>query len=68
MTPSTLFRPLAHLFFGLPFYGYFLKSTSPAALALGPADPWPGNADLAQRLVTGDVTLANPHDFNELSD
>ncbi len=68
MTPPPFLRPLAHAVFALPLYGLTLKANPPEALALGPADPWPGDGERASRLLSGDEALANPHDFNELSD
>lgn len=58
----------AHLFFGLPLYRHFLKAPVPGTLALGPADPWPGDAQRAQRLVSQAETLDDPDSFSELAD
>jgi uncharacterized heparinase superfamily protein len=61
-------RKRAGLVFGLPFYPRTLQAQPPATLALGPADPWPGDAERAQRLVSNTSVLENPHDFAELAD
>ncbi|MFA6019503.1 MAG: heparinase II/III family protein [Rhodospirillales bacterium] len=68
MTLPPFLRAHAGLVFGLPFYRQTLKAAPPETLALGPADPWPGDAARAERLVSGGLALSNPHDFAELPD
>ena len=68
MTWPPILRPYAHLIFALPVYGLTLKAPPLETLALGPADPWPGDAARAERLIAGGQELDNPHDFSELPD
>lgn len=68
MTLPPLMRSKARWLFTLPLYDFFLRAKTPASLWQSPADPWPGDAAYAQRLVTQAQTLENIHDFEELGD
>jgi uncharacterized heparinase superfamily protein len=68
MSLPSLLRKHAGLVFGLPFYEKSFTFSPPATLALGPADPWPGDAFKAQRLISNELKLDAPDDFAELTD